>query len=111
VERLLEELRQEQLAAAGRVCAEAAERLEEAGLPATYSVASGSPVAGIAAAAREQMADLIVVGARGRSEVADVLLGSTALSVIKSAPCSILVGRSPAERQAPGPEVAGAHGG
>ena len=39
-------------------------------------------------------ADLIVIGSRGRNAFMRVLLGSDAESVVKHAPCSVLVARS-----------------
>lgn len=39
-------------------------------------------------------ADLIVIGARGRSNLAYLLLGSTAERVLTRLPCSVLVVRS-----------------
>jgi len=48
---------------------------------------------GIAEFATKSHADLIVIGTRGRSNLADVLLGSTAERVLKQATCSILTVR------------------
>jgi nucleotide-binding universal stress UspA family protein len=44
----------------------------------------------VIAAAQSEEADLIVVGTRGKSGLAHVLLGSTAERVIRSAPCPVL---------------------
>lgn len=64
--------------------------------------ASGRQMHGIASeqiieAAREQEADLIVVGTHGRTGLAHVLLGSTAERVIKGAPCPVMTVRCPVQ--------------
>lgn len=51
----------------------------------------GKPADQILAAAREWEADVIVVGTHGRSGVSRVVLGSTAESVVRHAPCPVLV--------------------
>jgi nucleotide-binding universal stress UspA family protein len=43
--------------------------------------------------AREAQADLIVLGTRGRTNLRDVLLGSTAEKVLRESPCSVLAVR------------------
>jgi len=50
----------------------------------------------ILAAAREWEADVIVIGTHGRSGVSRLVLGSTAESVVRHAPCPVLVIRPPA---------------
>jgi nucleotide-binding universal stress UspA family protein len=54
----------------------------------------GGPAAGIAAVAEEAGADLIVVGSRGHSALAGVLLGSVAQKLLQIAPCPVLVAPS-----------------
>ncbi|GJQ30034.1 MAG: hypothetical protein HBSAPP03_19180 [Phycisphaerae bacterium] len=51
---------------------------------------------GLASYTRSSGADLVVLGTRGKTNVRDVLLGSTAERVIRESPCSMLVVR-PAE--------------
>jgi nucleotide-binding universal stress UspA family protein len=66
----------------------------EEGLDATFTLASGSaPHAAhmIADAAREVDADVIVVGTRGHSPVAGLLLGSVTQRLLHIAPCPVLV--------------------
>jgi len=45
---------------------------------------------GITEFARQVGADLVVLGTRGRTNLRDLLLGSTAERVVRDAPCSIL---------------------
>jgi nucleotide-binding universal stress UspA family protein len=51
----------------------------------------GKPADEILAAAREWEADAIVIGTHGRSGVSRLVLGSTAESVVRQAPCPVLV--------------------
>jgi nucleotide-binding universal stress UspA family protein len=59
----------------------------------------GLPLDEILAAATEEGADLLVVGAAGHSSLADVLLGTIAEQVVRRAPCPVLTVRHP-DRQA-----------
>ena len=70
--------------------AEFKERTRRRGIVATTHIASGIPSERVIAAAQSEEADLIVVGTRGKSGLAHVLLGSTAERVIRSAPCPVL---------------------
>jgi len=68
------------------------EQLRAAGLRARAIIRPGYPVAeGIVEAAREEKADLIVVGSPGRSGFAERLLGSVTDTVIGTAECPVLV--------------------
>src|SRR5262245_32635360 len=58
--------------------------------------AEGDPAPGIVLTARRRGADLIVLGACGRSVWKRLLLGSVAQGVVKDAGCSVLVVRSAA---------------
>ena len=67
-------------------------QLRAAGLRARAIVRPGYPVAeGIVEAAREERADIIVMGSPGRSGFAERLLGSVTDAVIGTAPCPVLV--------------------
>jgi len=59
--------------------------------PALQFLREGKPVDEILAAAREWEADVIVIGTHGRSGVSRLVLGSTAESVVRHAPCPVLV--------------------
>jgi nucleotide-binding universal stress UspA family protein len=53
----------------------------------------GHPAHGIVAFAEGSKADLVVMGTRGRSEIAELLLGSVSEYVIRNAPCPVTVVR------------------
>jgi len=69
----------------------AEKRLEEAGLKARTMVPQGDPRHVLVDVARKQKADLIVIGAQGRSAVNRLLLGSVATHVVSHAPCTVVV--------------------
>ena len=69
------------------------ETLREAGLPGDTAVIAGFARDVIVQYAESVKAELIVVGTHGRSGLARLTLGSTAASVIESAPCAVLVVR------------------
>ena len=54
---------------------------------------TSSPAQALVGKALEWKADVIVVGSRGRSAVARMLLGSVSQQVLHQAPCSVRVGR------------------
>ena len=65
-------------------------RAERRGIAVTTRVATGLPSEEVISAAREEDSDLIVVGTRGKTGLAHILLGSTAERVIRGAPCPVL---------------------
>lgn len=66
-------------------------RAEVPPAPVAASVRTGDPAYEIVAAAREWNADLIVTGTHGRSGLGRMFLGSVAETVIRTAPCAVLV--------------------
>jgi len=75
-----------------RVAAEAlARRLTDAGLEASVSVLPGRPVPAILELAERERADLIVVGSSSRPVVAERLLGSVPLDLVKKSSRPVLV--------------------
>ena len=54
-----------------------------------------SPAAAIAAYARDEQIDLIIIGTHGRSGVAHLVMGSVAERVVRTAPCPVLTVRHP----------------
>jgi nucleotide-binding universal stress UspA family protein len=69
-------------------------RAERRGIAATTRMATGIPSEEVITAARAEDSDLIVVGTRGKTGLAHVLLGSTAERVIRGAPCPVLAVRT-----------------
>jgi nucleotide-binding universal stress UspA family protein len=74
----------------------AAEGLTAAGRAHEIDIRSGDPAQEIVRAASDWKADLIVMGSRGRTGLARLLLGSVARKVVGHAPCSVLIKRLPA---------------
>lgn len=76
-----------------------AERLPNtAAVTATSEVSEGVPAEAIVEHARDHGADLIVMGTHGRRGLSHVLLGSVAERVLRTAPCPVLVVRSPGKQ-------------
>jgi len=67
--------------------------LADAGIAVDYVVKDGRPGEVICEYAKEGNFDLIIVGNRGQSGVAKLLLGSISSEVVRSAPCPVLVVR------------------
>ena len=65
-------------------------RSQQCGITATTRIATGIPSEEVVATALTEEADLIIVGTRGKSGLAHVLLGSTAERLIRTAPCPVL---------------------
>ena len=92
-QQLVDDLRAERQ----RVSAEAVKRLADAGVKAVGEVREASAARALIDAAGDDHADLIVVGSRGESGIARLLLGSVARGVLH-APCSVLVTRQRVSR-------------
>jgi len=67
------------------------QRLRDAGIEASMTVLPGRPLSGIMEFADQQNADLIVVGSSSRPAVAERLLGSVPLDLIKKSSRPVLV--------------------
>jgi len=63
--------------------------------PSTKHLRIGSPADVIVSMAKEQKADLIVMGARGLGPVKELLFGSVSHQILTMAPCATLVVNSP----------------
>lgn len=63
---------------------------QQRGVQATTRIATGIPTDEVMTAAQEEQTNLIIVGTRGKSGLAHVLLGSTAERLIRTAPCPVL---------------------
>ncbi|MBI1901147.1 MAG: universal stress protein [Planctomycetia bacterium] len=70
--------------------AEFMQSMNFAGVNFSQDVRSGDPEREIARAAREHGADVIVMGATGRSGLAEMLMGSVTRGVLQGLPCSLL---------------------
>jgi nucleotide-binding universal stress UspA family protein len=70
-------------------------RLTRAGYRATGTVRTGDAADQLIKAATATGSDLIVVGTRGRTGLARLVLGSVARNVVIHAPCSVMVVHSP----------------
>jgi nucleotide-binding universal stress UspA family protein len=66
-------------------------------LPVDVKVAVGKPAEEILRVAREESVDLIVMGTHGRTGLHHILLGSTAETVLHTAPCPVFTVRLGAE--------------
>ena len=69
-------------------------RAERRGIAVTTRVATGIPSEEVISVARAEDSELLVVGTRGKTGLAHVLLGSTAERVIRGAPCPVLAVRT-----------------
>ena len=74
-----------------RIAEETTTRLRAVGLQAEAAVRTGDAAAEIIAAAAEVGADLVVIGSRGRTGLASVVLGSVARNVLHGSTASVLV--------------------
>jgi len=66
------------------------------GLNARAAIRTGVPHLEIVALARDERADLIVIGTHGRGGINRALLGSVTDRVVRLAPCPVLTVREPA---------------
>jgi nucleotide-binding universal stress UspA family protein len=73
--------------------------LRESGRLAEALVRRGDPAAEIVALAEERRADLVVLGSRGRSALAEIVLGSVARNVLAGSKASVLVVRGAAANE------------
>jgi nucleotide-binding universal stress UspA family protein len=67
--------------------------LREHGIDPVLVARDGDPAEALIQTARDEGAELIVLGNRGSSYVSRALLGSTAENVVRHAPCDVLVVR------------------
>jgi universal stress protein A len=71
-------------------------RCEEcSGLDIQEVIAHGDAASEIVRVARERKVDLIVISSHGRTGIGRILFGSTAESVVRHAPCPVLVVKPP----------------
>jgi nucleotide-binding universal stress UspA family protein len=75
-------------------------QIHEAGYEAFSTATSGYPRSDIACFAKEWGADLILVGSHGHGPIGRFLLGSIAQAVLRTAPCSVEIVRTPPKSRA-----------
>lgn len=78
-----------------RIADETAARLRAVGHPAHATMRTGRAAAEIIALASEIDADLIVMGSRGQTGIARIVLGSVARKVLNTSVGSVLIARAP----------------
>ena len=88
--------------AAKAIVAKAAAELRERGLKVTTAVPQGHPATTILQTATETAADLLIVGSHGLSALPRFLLGTTALQVVRAAPCAVEIVRCDKHRHGAG---------
>lgn len=78
-----------------RLVKDGAKRICDAGYEAFPEASPGNPRSDISCFAKEWGADLILVGSHGHGAVGRFLLGSVAQGVLRTAPCSVEIVRTP----------------
>ncbi|HWP96374.1 MAG TPA: universal stress protein [Syntrophomonadaceae bacterium] len=73
--------------------AEPADKVCQAGIPLHCRITKGKPDTAIVEYAKEVCADLVVTGTHNHGTAAKLLLGSVANSIIRNAPCPVMVVR------------------
>lgn len=96
VRQAVEQLRQSEMLAAERIANEVGERLQGHGLTIHAWARQGDPAEEILGAIDTDRPDLLVLGPRGRSGLAQLLLGSVSRQVIADTMRPVLVARRPA---------------
>ena len=85
-----------------RLAEESTARLRARGRQAEVVIRTGDAAAEIIAAVADVGADLVVIGSRGRTGLASVVLGSVARNVLHGSAASVLVVHEPKATDAPG---------
>lgn len=76
-----------------KILAEARDTAALQGLPLRTLAQPGRPAETLARIARQEEADEIIVGSRGKDEVEHLLLGSVSTRLVQIAPCTVVVVR------------------
>lgn len=104
VRQAVEGLRVRELMAAQRIANSVGERVRRTGITVRPLARQGDAAEEILAHIEQEPPDVVLVGPRGRSELAQWLLGSVSNQVIASAGRPVLVARRPASEHGPGPD-------
>jgi nucleotide-binding universal stress UspA family protein len=83
------------------IAAAAVQSLRAGGLHARWSISQGNPAHEIIEAGRSFASDLIVLGSRGRTGLARIVLGSVARNVLLHTHASVLIVREPWRARSP----------
>lgn len=97
VRQAVEQLRQSELLASARVANEVGERLQGHGLTIHAWARQGDPAEEILTSIDVERPDLVVLGPRGRSGLAQLLLGSVSRQIIAETTRPVLVAHRPAD--------------
>jgi len=93
-ERVYEKMNEDENLRLTNFAKEASEKLEAAGLVASWTVHEGDPKHVLIQHARDHNVDAIFVGARGHGRVEGLLLGSVSSAAVAHAPCTVEVVRN-----------------
>jgi nucleotide-binding universal stress UspA family protein len=69
--------------------------LEGTGIPVKTILKEGYPALEVVRVARDRNLDLIVLGAKGISQVKELRLGRTSEQIVRNAPCTVMVCKLP----------------
>ena len=76
-----------------KILAEAQKMAEEQGRTIRTRLEPGRPAETVAHIAREENADIVYIGSRGKDDVENLLLGSVSMRLVQIAPCAVVVVR------------------
>jgi nucleotide-binding universal stress UspA family protein len=113
---IIEQLRKAEVIAAERTANEAGLRLQQAGFLTRTLLRQGDVAEEIIATTEAESPDLVAIGPRGRSRIAQSLLGSVPRQVISKTRRPVLIAREPHREEGPLPQsilvlVDGTHAG
>lgn len=100
---IMEQLRKAEVMAAERTANEAGLRLQQAGFMTRTLLRQGDVAEEVIATIEAEAPDLVAIGDRGRSRVAEFLLGSVSRQVIGDTDRAVLVARKPLTDEGPLP--------
>jgi nucleotide-binding universal stress UspA family protein len=81
-------------------------RPKDPAVPFAHRLTMGDPAGEIVRLATDEQAEMIVLGTHGRTGMTRLLMGSVAESIVRRAPCPVLIYREAAERLARKPQPA-----
>ena len=76
-----------------KILASYADMMKKAGVNCSCRSVKGSPGDQIPWVARQEKSDLVIMGSKGRSNLAGIVIGSVTHKVLEQSPCPILVVR------------------